>query len=170
MDFEYKIIRSKRKTIALTISKSCEVIVRAPNRTSKKYIEDFVAKHKLWIEENLKKQQEKLSNIKVLSQEKIENLKKSGVEYCLLDAPTLYESGADKKCTSVIAVLAQKEIRANRIKQRDNLTAEQLESRLNAAQPDDFYKKRAKYILYNNGILTELKEKALEILKEIKEI
>ena len=81
MDFEYKIIRSKRKTIALTISKSCEVIVRAPNRTSKKYIEDFVAKHKLWIEKNLKKQQEKLSNIKVLSQEKIENLKNMAKEY-----------------------------------------------------------------------------------------
>ena len=81
MDFEYKIIRSKRKTIALTISKSCEVIVRAPNRTSKKYIEDFVAKHKLWIEKNLKKQQEKLSNIKALSQEKIENLKNMAKEY-----------------------------------------------------------------------------------------
>ena len=80
MDFEYKIIRSKRKTIALTISKSCEVIVRAPNRTSKKYIEDFVAKHKLWIEKNLQEQQEKLSNIKALSQEKIENLKNMAKE------------------------------------------------------------------------------------------
>ncbi len=100
---------------------------------------------------------------------KIENLKKSGVEYCLLDAPTLYESGEDKRCDAVITVLADINLRAERIKKRDNLTKEQLESRLNAAQPDDFYKKRAKYILYNNGILTELKEKALEILKEIKE-
>lgn len=101
---------------------------------------------------------------------KIENLKKSGVKYCLLDAPTLYESGEDKRCDAVITVLADINLRAERIKKRDNLTKEQLESRLNAAQPDDFYKKRAKYILYNNGILTELKEKALEILKEIKEI
>lgn len=101
---------------------------------------------------------------------KINHLEKNGTKYLLLDAPTLYESGADKKCTAVIAVLAENEIRAKRIKQRDNLTKEQLESRLKAAKPDIFYKERAEYILYNNGNLEELQISALKILKNIKEI
>lgn len=101
---------------------------------------------------------------------KIEKLKNAGVEYLLLDAPTLYESGAHKKCTAVIAVLAEKEIRAERITQRDNLTAEQLESRLKAAKPDIFYKERAEYTLYNNGDLGALQTEALKLLRKIKEI
>ena len=102
--------------------------------------------------------------------EKIISHKNAGAEFLLLDAPTLYESGEDRRCDAVIALLADEKIRAERIKTRDNLTPEQLESRLKAAKPDNFYKERAEYILYNNGDLNELRAEATKILKQIKEI
>ena len=101
---------------------------------------------------------------------KIKKLEKAGAEHLLLDAPTLYESGEDKRCDAVIAVLASEKIRAERIKKRDNLTPEQLESRLKAAKPDDFYKSRTKYIICNNGNLSDLESEAIKTLQNLKEI
>ena len=101
---------------------------------------------------------------------KIKKLEKAGVKNLLLDAPTLFESGEDKRCDAVIAVLASEKIRAERIKKRDNLTPEQLESRLKAAKPDDFYKSRTKYIICNNGNLLDLKSEAIKTLQSLKEI
>ena len=101
---------------------------------------------------------------------KIKKLEKAGAEHLLLDAATLYESGEDKRCDAVIAVLASEKIRAERIKKRDNLTPEQLESRLKAAKPDDFYKSRTKYIICNNGNLSDLESEAIKTLQNLKEI
>lgn len=72
-------------------------------------------------------------------------------EYILLDAPTLYESGADSICNFVVALLANEEIRKKRIIERDNLSTEAAELRLSAAKTDDFYIGRADKIIYNNG-------------------
>lgn len=46
---EYKLIRSKRKTLALKIIKDGCLIVLAPNKCSLKYIEDFVNSKRDWI-------------------------------------------------------------------------------------------------------------------------
>lgn len=43
---EYKIIRSKRRTIALEINSQAEVMVRAPLRASDVYIDNLVQKRK----------------------------------------------------------------------------------------------------------------------------
>ncbi len=50
-----KIIKSFRKTLSVKIDKSGEIIVKSPIFMSKKRIEDFLKKHKIWIEENRKK-------------------------------------------------------------------------------------------------------------------
>lgn len=72
-------------------------------------------------------------------------------EKILLDAPTLYESGLDSICDAVIAVLSDREIRCKRIMARDNIDIPAALLRINAGKPDDFYKQRTKYIIYNNG-------------------
>ena len=84
-------------------------------------------------------------------EQRIATLKADGFDDILLDAPTLYESGADKFCDCVVAVLSDREIRKNRILSRDNLTEADAEIRLNASKPDSFYKDRTGHILYNNG-------------------
>lgn len=69
----------------------------------------------------------------------------------LLDAPTLFESGADSLCDQTIAVLADRQIRLNRIIARDHLTIKEAELRIRAGQTDTFYREKADHILYNNG-------------------
>ena len=80
----------------------------------------------------------------------------------LLDAPTLYESGLDSECSFTVAVLADLELRLNRIMKRDSLNEADALLRINAGKMDDFYNERADYIIYNNGdedkFIAEFKE------------
>ena len=46
---EYELVRSKRKTLAVQVTREGRVIVRAPLRLAKYRIERFVAEHADWI-------------------------------------------------------------------------------------------------------------------------
>ncbi|HWQ77625.1 MAG TPA: SprT family zinc-dependent metalloprotease [Anaerovoracaceae bacterium] len=48
--FEYELIRSGRKTLALYVRRDGRLEVRAPLRTSRAYIDEFVLKKRDWIE------------------------------------------------------------------------------------------------------------------------
>lgn len=87
----------------------------------------------------------------------------------LLDAPTLFESGLNTKCTATIAVLAESGIRLSRIMARDNISEDAARLRMNAGKTDDFYIKNADYIIYNNCDIQLLKKDFSDILREIKE-
>lgn len=49
MEFEYKLIRAKRKTVGITVGRDGTVTVRAPMRLSEKEIEKILEKHSDWI-------------------------------------------------------------------------------------------------------------------------
>lgn len=87
----------------------------------------------------------------------------------LLDAPTLIESGLNKKCDKVIGVWADPEIRLQRICERDGLSLEDAKIRLNAGKDESFYKKNTDILIYNNGEIPEFRKEISEILTEIKE-
>lgn len=72
-------------------------------------------------------------------------------EKVLLDAPTLFESGINAICFKTVAVLADSDIRLNRIIKRDNLTETEAKKRMSAGKNDNFYKENADYIIYNNS-------------------
>ena len=55
----YEIIRSRRKTLALEITRDCRVLVRAPMRTSAEHIDRFVAQHADWITKHLERQRQR---------------------------------------------------------------------------------------------------------------
>ena len=78
---EYKIIRSKRKTIALTVDKNGDIVVRAGLKTSEKFIDAFVQKNILWIE----KQKARIAAMEkekiYLSDEEIAIMKKDALVY-----------------------------------------------------------------------------------------
>ena len=56
---EIRIIRSARKTLAIQVQPSGQVIVRAPARLSRAQIEDFIQAHRDWILRQLKKAAER---------------------------------------------------------------------------------------------------------------
>lgn len=86
----------------------------------------------------------------------------------LLDAPTLYESGADKMCNSVVAVIADSSVRKKRIIERDNLTSEAADKRINAGQKEEFYLSRADKAIKNNGNLEEFQKEFESIINNIR--
>lgn len=48
-----KVIRSKRRTLSLSLGAEGEAVVRAPKRVSDAEIETFVARHRRWLEKRL---------------------------------------------------------------------------------------------------------------------
>lgn len=50
---KYKLIRSKRRTMSLSIDDNCEVVVRAPLNMPKKDIDSMVVRHEQWIEKHM---------------------------------------------------------------------------------------------------------------------
>lgn len=86
-------------------------------------------------------------------------IEKSGNNKIILDAPTLYESGADRHCDGIIVITAKEEERLKRILCRDGITEADALLRLRAGKSDDFYKEKTEHIIYNNGSFTELAEK-----------
>ncbi len=53
MNIDYQLVKSKRKSIAIQVKFNGAVIVRAPLKISKLEIEQFIYKHKEWIQERV---------------------------------------------------------------------------------------------------------------------
>ena len=58
----YELIRSRRKTLALEITKDCRVLVRAPLRLSQAKIDTFVSSHEAWIQTHLEQQRQRMAS------------------------------------------------------------------------------------------------------------
>lgn len=56
---QYELIRSRRKTLALEVTRDCRVLVRAPLRLSQAHIDAFVERHAAWIARHLEQQRQK---------------------------------------------------------------------------------------------------------------
>lgn len=97
-------------------------------------------------------------------------LKECEGDKVLLDAPTLFESGLNEKCTATVGVLADRETRIERIKSRDNISEVEALIRINAGKTDEFYKQNADFVIYNNGETEEFQKEFEVILSKIGEI
>ena len=81
MDFDYRVIKSKRKTATIEIDENCNIILRVPLRFSQKSIDDLLIRHTNWIEKHLLIQKEKQQHKLVLSPIQIEALKLKAKEF-----------------------------------------------------------------------------------------
>lgn len=88
--------------------------------------------------------------------------------FILLDAPTLFESGADKLCDIIISVTADSEIRKKRIIKRDKLTHEQAVSRMKSQLDESFFIEHSDYIIKNNNDIESAYRISEEIADKIK--
>lgn len=77
---EYKLIRSNRKTIELSIDDDFLPLVKAPLKMSTEVIEKFVVKHEKWIEKQITKKHEHDEKF-VLSPEEETMLKEKALPY-----------------------------------------------------------------------------------------
>lgn len=78
-------------------------------------------------------------------------IKNQDKEIIVLDFPLLYEGGFDKICNCVIGVIADEETKIFRIKERDRISKEQVEARINVQIKEEQLKQRANYIINNSS-------------------
>lgn len=81
---------------------------------------------------------------------KISELKAQKIEIIILDAPLLIESGLDEICDIIVSVICDKDVRIERIMERDSLTKSEALLRINAQKDDDFYISKSNYVLNGN--------------------
>ncbi len=93
--------------------------------------------------------------------------REEGASLIVLDAPTLFESGADRFCDVIISVVADTGLRTQRIIQRDSLSPAEAEARVTAQHRESYYVKRSDYVLENNDSVDTLKLKTADILARI---
>ncbi|MBE6948245.1 MAG: dephospho-CoA kinase [Ruminococcaceae bacterium] len=84
-----------------------------------------------------------------------------------VDAIRLVESGLSDICDCTVCVVAPKELRTERIMQRDGLSREYAELRINAQKPDEFYMSNCSYTLVNDGDEGIFREKCEKLFSDI---
>ena len=83
----------------------------------------------------------------------------------VLDAPQLFEAGAEGKCYKVICVTADKKTRLERIIKRDGISEAQALDRMKSQLDDDTYISKSDYVIFNNG--DDIKSQIDKIIDEI---
>ncbi len=106
-------------------------------------------------------------HVLAVTEQRIKQAKQNGARGVIIDAPLLFESGADTTCTHTLAVIADKETRLARIMARDNLSREAAQKRLDAQKPDAYYIEKADFIIENNGDVQALRVHADALVKEL---
>lgn len=84
----------------------------------------------------------------------------------ILNAPQLFEAGAERDCNIIVSVLADPETRLSRIMHRDGIDAETAERRMRAQKSDAFFRSHSNYIIENNGSLDNAVAAVRRILAE----
>lgn len=95
---------------------------------------------------------------------RIEMAKKDGSGIAVLDAPTLFEAGADSMCARIVVVTAPESIRIKRITDRDGITVKEAKARISAQKDALFYTSRADYVMDNSGDEAGIIRRVKEIL------
>ncbi len=98
----------------------------------------------------------------------INALSDMGRDFILLDAPTLFESRADDFCEIVISVLADAQLRKQRIINRDGLTSEQAQNRMNSQLNEEYFISHSDYTINNNGTSENVCAIAQELADKIR--
>lgn len=98
----------------------------------------------------------------------ISEKRKLGITAFLVDAPLLFESGYNKKCDIIIAVIADEDVRMSRIIARDGIGKKEAMARIRSQHSNEYLINNSQYIIFNNTseILT-LKKQVTEIAKKI---
>lgn len=90
-----------------------------------------------------------------------------GINTVIYDAPQLFESNADIICDVIVSVVADREIRKKRICERDNITEEQSEMRINAQLSEEFFRENSDYIIENNDSVEMLETQAENLIENV---
>jgi L-threonylcarbamoyladenylate synthase len=86
----------------------------------------------------------------------LDKAKKAKSDVVFFDASQLFEAGEDVFCDRIIGVIAERDIRMERLLCRDSITREEAALRMAAQFDEGFFLSMCDDILYNNGTREEL--------------
>ncbi|MEW9051708.1 MAG: dephospho-CoA kinase [Neobacillus sp.] len=89
----------------------------------------------------------------------------TGEKVVVLDIPLLFESKLTSMVEKTILVYVDREIQLKRLMERNNLSLEDAEARINSQMPLSDKISLADAVINNNGSINETKQQLLEILK-----
>ena len=93
---------------------------------------------------------------------------KLGCDFAALDIPLLFETDSDKQVDVVLVVSSRPEIQLSRALARLGMTSEKLKLIMARQMPDVEKRKRADFIIENNGSLNDLKRSVLSVIDQLK--
>ncbi len=109
------------------------------------------------------------SAVKKDFQEFVKEHSDSDAEFIFKESALIFEAQLQASCYKIILVTAPKEIRIQRIKNRDHLSDEEIVQRMSMQIEDEKKLSHADFIIYNNENEEEpLLPKVLDILEKIK--
>ena len=91
----------------------------------------------------------------------------NGGTLAAIDAIELFSSGLAKRCTATIGVIADREVRIDRIMRRDGISSEYAMMRVNAQRPNEYFIQKCSHVLENNGSQEEFIEKCRKTFEEV---
>lgn len=92
-----------------------------------------------------------------------------GHKLILLDAPTLFESRTDDFCELIISVISREDLRIERILERDSISRESAQNRINAQLEEEFFRDNSDFIIKNNSDVENLFDVSKEVSDKIKD-
>lgn len=91
----------------------------------------------------------------------------NGGTLAAIDAIELFSSGLAKRCTATIGIIADREVRIDRIMRRDGISREYAMMRVNAQRPNEYFIQKCSHVLENNGSQEEFIEKCRKTFEEV---
>lgn len=91
----------------------------------------------------------------------------NGGTLAAIDAIELFSSGLAKRCTATVGVIADRDVRIDRIMRRDGISREYAMMRVNAQRPNEYFIQKCSHVLENNGSQEEFIEKCRKTFEEV---
>jgi len=104
------------------------------------------------------------------TKEIISDFETVGVEFIIIDAPLLFESGFNKECDFIIAVTADIDVRIDRIVKRDGIDINSATLRIKSQLPDDYLIKNSNCHIDNSGSFEDLEKQVENLVRQLKTI
>ena len=87
--------------------------------------------------------------------------------HAAIDAVALFESGMDRLCDVTVAVTAPEDVRLRRLMERDCISAEYAQKRMDAQPSAEWFRSKCTYTLENNGTQGDFQAKCLAFLRDL---
>lgn len=93
----------------------------------------------------------------------------NGYSFIVLDAPTLFEAGIDSFCDRILSVIADRNIRFGRIKQRESISDELINKRFDSQKDERFFIEHSDFIVNNDSDIEYTRQQTENIINRLRE-